>query len=134
MAVLGFEQPPPGVVTEDRFGKRTTCYSCGANVGLWRAWELGPDRYLMMPHDKPRGEGPCRVKWAAPDLNTALARDGKLNPEEDRVYGRVFQWLHSCPGWDEFGECHHPICDRHRNDDPAPELVRLRRLRDAGRR
>lgn len=100
-------QPVPGVIVTDRFGPRSTCYSCGAFASVSRS------DGLIRPHDKPRGAGTCRVKWAVADLDTAISRDEKLNEEEKRVRDSVWSWVKmSCKGPKVDSECHHPACHR----------------------
>ncbi|GAX57250.1 hypothetical protein [Streptomyces olivochromogenes] len=106
------ERPGPGVIVETNWGSQATCHACRTFAAVTRDG-------LLYPHDKPRGEGPCRNQWGAADLASAIARDEQLNEEESALHGRVYQWLIQCKGYQRLGdgsveECNHPICDQRR--------------------
>jgi hypothetical protein len=111
-----FSTRKTGEVWEDSTGKWTMCRQCsGAAHVINRRWD-SPANGTIDFHSRPDTGSTCTGTGAAVDLDAALRRDDRLNPQEQAVHDRVFAWLISCKGFDSItGEiCYHPICDVHR--------------------
>lgn len=102
------QRPEPGIVVNTRWGPYATCRQCGDFSAV-------SQRGLLMPHDKPRGDGPCPNRWTAPDLKTAIARDNQLTDDEDAAKAAAYRWCIQCKGYQVLTDgsvepCWHPIC------------------------
>lgn len=60
-------------------------------------------------------------------VDAAIARDSRLNPQEQQVYRRMWGWHLACKGYDRItGEaCHHPACDQRRAAQDSAEQLHL---------
>lgn len=103
--MLNQARPVPGVVVETPFGQMATCHLCRSFTLVW-----SPSG-LIAPHDRPRGAGPCPNQWGAPDLASAIARDERLNDEEQRVHNATAGYLMACRGSAVSDLCNHRICE-----------------------
>lgn len=93
------------MITEDGWGRWTTCHSCGSRCTVTQDGEI-------RPHPVPRtNDTLCRVEWAAADLASAIARDDKLTDAERATRNAVQRWHYRCRGTLSTGEpCGHRNC------------------------
>jgi hypothetical protein len=97
--------PTPGVITADEWGRWAICHACGSKCAVSQAGEI-------QPHSVPRTRDQmCRIRWAAADLASAIARDDKLTDAEQATRDAVRRWLDRCRGTLSTGEpCGHRNC------------------------
>ncbi|WNA15412.1 hypothetical protein SAMYPH_81 [Streptomyces phage Samy] len=104
-----YNPPPPGVRVSTDFGDYATCHACGGFTTVWRDG-------LLALHDRPRAGGQCPASWSAADLESAIARDDRLNPEEETASSWAWRWVSMCRGYQTLSNgstehCWHPICE-----------------------
>ena len=76
--------------------------------GRWATLDPHEPGTLCWHPGKARG---CPASGMAVTLEAAIARDGRLNPQEKAAYSITWRYLHAaCRGPLVDEECHHPIC------------------------
>jgi len=92
-------------------GLCTDCPLCGWHAAVNEpGHHTSPGTISQFHHD--RNGVCCPAAGMAVTLEAAIARDGRLNPEEQAVDRRIRRYLHSCRGPLVDGQCYHPSCER----------------------